>query len=116
VLNKNMVKHKIWLYRDIDSNSPVKNFIDKSNGNQKSKILKHLLYLSEFGVTKQNPYLKKITGTQLWESRILGKDNIRIICVNSKYGIAILHIFLKKRQKTHNSDIQLATKRLKSLI
>ena len=111
-----MVKHKIWLYRDIGRDSPVKDFIDKSNSKQRGKILKHLLFLTEFGISKHNPYLKKLTGTQMWESRILGKDNIRILCVNLKFGIAILHIFIKKRQKTHTSDILLALKRLKSLI
>lgn len=113
VLKGCMGKYKIWLYIDNDGSSPVKDIIDKSNKIQRSKISKHFLFLTEFGITLQNPYLTKIKNTPLWESRILGKDNIRIFCAESNNGIAILHVFIKKRQKTHSSDISLALKRFK---
>lgn len=108
-----MGKYKVWLYHDLDGRSPVKDFIDSANNNQRGKIIKQFLYLTEFGVTQQNPFLKKLIGTPIWEVRILGKDNIRLFCADSKRGVAILHIFFKKRQKTHASDISIALKRLR---
>lgn len=48
-----MGKYKVWMYHDMDGKSPVEEFIEKVNQNQKSKIIKQFLYLTEFGVTQQ---------------------------------------------------------------
>jgi len=63
-----------------------------------------------------NPNLKKITGTPLWEVKILGKDNVRIICVAIiNKQILVLHIFVKKSEKTQIRDINLALNRYKGI-
>jgi len=110
-----MGKFKVWLYRDKRGNSPITEFIIKVNSKQEAKIQKQILHLTDYGITIQNTFLRRISGTVLWEVRILGRDNIRIFCANTIHGIAVLHIFFKKSQKTPERDISLALKRLEIL-
>lgn len=91
--------------------SPIKEFLDKSTESLRTKILRQLKYVQEFGLTRAVPSLKKLTNTPLWELRILGKDNIRIFCVSlPNKEIVVLHIFAKKKQKTPQKEIVLALK------
>ena len=53
-------------------------------------------------------------GTNLWEIRILGKDNIRAIyALIYNNQILIVHGFIKKSQKTPVKDINLSLARYK---
>ena len=71
------------------------------------------MYLEEYGISRAIPDLRKVVGTNIWEIRILGKENVRIFCAGIPEGkVAILHIFLKKRQKTPAKEINTALKRL----
>ncbi len=108
--------YRVRLYQFANGESPIRKFMDSSQKSLRSKIIRQLRYLEEFGMSPSNPNLKKITGTNLWEIRILGKDNIRIICVALiNEQILILHIFVKKSEKTRSRDINLALKRYKGL-
>ena len=59
------------------------------------------------------PHIKKLTESALWEYRILGSDNIRLlyIAVRGKTFL-VLHGFKKKKQKTPSKEIRLAEDRL----
>ena len=90
--------------------------MDSCQKSLRSKIIRQLRYLEEFGMSSLNPNLKKITGTPLWEVKILGKDNVRIICVAIiNKQILVLHIFVKKSEKTQIRDINLALNRYKGI-
>lgn len=66
-----------------------------------------------YGLSTALPHLKKLTGSPLWEIRILGQDNIRILYVTiHQDSILLLHGFIKKTQKTPNREINTALKRL----
>ncbi len=91
----------------------IKEFITKLQLNQKIKVLRMIQLIDQYGLTTANPHLKKITSTPLWEIRILGKDNIRILyLINTPNSILLLHGFTKKTQKTPPKEIQTALKRL----
>ena len=93
--------------------SPIKKFIDCCEIKQQVKILRFLKYLEEFGFTTAIPNSRKMTGTPLWEIRILGRDNIRIFYAPvGKDKIVVLHIFSKKKQKTPRKEISTTLKRL----
>lgn len=103
-------------YFEVDGKSPVKEFYDSCPKSLRSKIVRQLRYIEEYGLTKANPNLKKLSGTSLWEMRILGRDSIRIICVaiiNSE--VVVLHMFKKKSNKTSSRDINISLKRYSSL-
>lgn len=97
--------------------SPVEDFLDNCASRQQVKILRALQYLKEFGLTATVPNTRKLKGTPLWELRILGRDNIRLLFApTGKNQITILHIFLKKKQKTPPKEIETATQRYRKLI
>lgn len=107
-------KHNVVYYTSPTNQNPVKDFLDSLRPSQKSKIFRILRHFEEFGPEAIIPHTKKLTGTPLWEIRILGKDNIRILYVAwQKENILVLHAFLKKKQKTPARDIGLALSRLK---
>lgn len=109
--------YRVRLYKDKNGKSPIGNFIFNSSKQDKLKITKQLKYLEIFGITKANPNLKKLTGTPLWEIRILGKSSLRIICVaivNDE--IIILNIFNKKSNKAPSKELNLSISRYKETV
>jgi phage-related protein len=58
------------------------------------------------------PHIKKLRGTPLWEIRILGQDNLRVIYVVPYLDtVLVLHGFIKKTQKTPKKDLEVALSR-----
>ena len=82
---------KVSFYTPKNKESPISEFLDSSNEILRAKIVKQLKYIEEFGLTPAIPNLRKVIATPLWELRILGKDNVRIFCINllGKKEIAI---------------------------
>jgi len=109
--------YKVLLYQDKNGKSPIDKFIYKASKSVQIKISKQIKYLELFGLTRENPNLKKITGTQLWEVRILGKDNVRIICVAIVGNeIIIVNIFNKKKNKTPIKELKISLMRYKDCV
>ena len=103
---------RVELYTTPEGKSPVEKILKTCTPSQETKILRQLQYIQEFGLTPAIPNLKKIKETPLWELRILGKDNIRILCAQiRKEVIVVFHIFVKKKMKTPKREIILAMKR-----
>lgn len=111
-----MVAYNVSFYTDENGKSDVVDYIFESNEKIKSKIYNQIRHLKEFGLSRINPSVKKLTNTPLWEVRILGKDNIRMFCASVESEIVIFHIFAKKQQKTPVSEIKLAIKRYQDLV
>lgn len=61
---------------------PVREFIDGLEVRAKNKILKTLGHIEEFGLISAIPHIKKLSGTPLWEIRLLGRDNVRVLFVS----------------------------------
>jgi len=109
--------YKVSFYTPSGKVSPIKNFLDSCQLSLRAKILRQLRYVQEYGLNPIIPNIKKIVKTPLWELRILGKDNIRIICVFlPKKGVKVLHIFRKKKQKTPLKELNLALRRYQEVL
>jgi len=94
--------------------TPIYDFIENLNANAKAKILNTFDLLAEYGTRLGLPHVKKVTGTELWELRILGGDSIRIFYIAMSGRVfLLLHGFIKKSQKTPKKEIKIALKRLK---
>lgn len=105
---------KVSFHTPRGKTSPIKKFLDSVSNSTRSKIIRQLKYVQEFGLNREIPNLKKIASTPLWELRILGKDNIRIICVAmTNKEVKVLHIFAKKTQKTPQKELNIALNRYK---
>lgn len=71
------------------------------------------MHCEEYGLQGITPHSKKLIGTPLWEIRILGSDNVRVLFVTLvERQILLLHAFQKKRQKTPPKEISIALSRL----
>lgn len=105
-------KNKIYYYLSKTGDNPVKNFIDSLEKSQKAKIFRIFQRYERYGLDSIIPHTKSLAGTPLWELRLLGKDNIRIIYLTkTKSSILTLHGFVKKKQKTPQKEIYIALER-----
>jgi len=88
---------KVVLYRNPSGDTPVNDFILSLEIKAQSKIKDSIKLLEEFGIRLGSPHIKKLTGTELWELRILGSDSIRIFYVAvTGRNFLLLHGFKKK--------------------
>ena len=72
--------------------------------------------LREFGIRLGLPHVKKLTGTDLWELRILGSDSVKVLYVAmAGKTFVLLHGFKKKRYKIPPKEIKIANNRLAEL-
>jgi len=104
---------KIFLYKTPLGETPVNKFILSLNLKAQSKIYKTIELLRVYGIAVGLPHIKKLIGTELWELRIIGSDNIRILYITlTGKTFILLHGFKKKKQKTPTKDIKIAKYRL----
>ena len=109
-----VLEWKIDYYETEGGRFPVKELIDGLGANAKSRIANALDLLEEFGVRVGPPKVEKVLGIELWELRIVGRDNIRIFYVaKSRKSFLLLHAFFNKKQKTDKKEIKIAQDRLK---
>lgn len=105
---------KVIYYTTASGDIPFDKFLDSLSEKQQRKILRVIANVKTYGLTSAIPHIKKLTGTPLWEIRILGQDNIRVFYATLVEDlIIILHGFSKKSQKTPSKEIQTALDRLK---
>lgn len=110
------MKGEMWqirLYKSPNGEVPVQLFIDSLEIKAQAKVRNTIKLLQEFGIRLGLPHAKKLTGTNIWELRILGSDNLRIIYVAlTGRKFVLLHGFKKKRIKTPKKEIKIAKERL----
>lgn len=106
-------KWRIIYYKSPSGDMPVKNFINEQEEQTQIKIARMFDHLEEFGTQVGAPHVKKLTGTELWEIRILGANSIRIFYISvALQTFLLLHAFKKKTQKTEKRQIRTAEDRL----
>jgi phage-related protein len=110
-----MDKWRVIFYISSNGGTPIKEFLD-ARPKAKSKAIRILSNIEEFGLSSVIPHVKKLTGTPLWEIRVLGEDSIRILyVVRMEKKVLLLHGFIKKTNKTPAKEISLALSRLKEI-
>lgn len=106
-------KWEILLYRTKSGDSPVEEFINSLEIKTQSKIRDTINLLQQFGIKIGLPHFKKLTGSELWEMRIVGSDSIRILYIAiTGRAFLLLHGFKKKQNKTPSKEIKIAEERL----
>lgn len=89
-------------------------FIDSLNESARANISKSIRLLRDYGYQLRLPYTKKLTD-KIFELRVRGRQQIRLLYVFHKGEIAILHVFIKKTQKIPGKEITTAENRLQNL-
>lgn len=90
---------------------PVEEFIKLLSEKSIAKVGHTINLLEKYGNTLRMPHSKKIS-KDLYELRVRGKEEIRIIYAFKKGGIYLLHGFKKKTQKAPVRELEIAKKRL----
>ena len=105
---------KIYYYVTSSKQEPVRDFIDSLEKINKQKLFRIFEHFKNYGVVTAIPHIKKLSGTRLWEIKLVGKNSIRVIyAVVFKNDVLILLGFMKKTQKTLLKYINTAFMRLK---
>lgn len=99
------------VYFKTTSHNPIEELLSSLDNSTYSKCFKNIDLLEKYGLIIGMPYVKKIN-KNLYELRIRGKIEVRILFAY-KYNIFyLLHGFKKKRQKLLLKDIAIAENRL----
>lgn len=107
---------KVIYYTTDSGKNPTLDFIRSLNEKQQRKMMRILTTVETYGLVTAIPHIKKLIDSPLWEIRILGQDNIRVLYVTKEQDmIIILHGFIKKTQKTPLKEIRVALQRLKEM-
>jgi len=101
----------IKFYRLESGASPVEDFIDKLSDKAAQKVLAVFKIIENQDLVSSK-FFKKLSGTDIWECRIMWESNIfRFLAFFEKNNVVILtHGFQKKTQKTPSSEIDRAVK------
>jgi len=105
------MRRSLIFYRLDNGESPVEIFLDTLDEKIAQKIIAVFKLIEERDLVSSK-FLKKLSGTNIWECRITWKSDIfRILGFLDKNNVIILtNGFQKKTQKTPSSEILRAEK------
>lgn len=87
--------------------SDLERFIRSLEKKTIAKILRVIDLLEEFGNELKEPHSKKVQGN-IFELRIRGRQEVRILYIFSGKTAILLHGFVKKSSKTPKKEINVA--------
>jgi phage-related protein len=110
---------EIYFYKTTSGKEIITNFVDDLDEITRSRVRNSIRLLEKYGLELLgNQSVKKILKKpDIFELRIVGSKQVRILFV--KYDIntyLIVHIFVKRTQKTPIKEMKLARKRAKEYI
>jgi len=105
---------KIIVFESKRGEKYVEDFIKSLNTSTIAKVVHGMDLLEKHGPYVGMPHTRKLSN-DLYELRIRGTEELRIIYVFKNNNINLLHGFKKKKQKTPQKDIKTAMNRLKFL-
>lgn len=94
---------------------PVREFLHSLPFDDK-KIVGRDLSRLQFGWPIRMPLVRKLRGA-IWELRcsVPSKRELRVLFTSDNYELILLHVFIKKMQKTPIADLELAVKRSREI-
>lgn len=105
---------RIFYYISPSKQQPIVDFINTLNKNGREKLFHVFEYLKIYGINIAIPHIKKLSGSKLWEIKIVGSNSIRVIyAVVFRGDLLMLTGFIKKSQKTPKKHMNTALSRLK---
>jgi len=104
-------KFKIILFETSRGEKPVESAILQQNASTKAKIARQIDLLEKHGYLLGMPHSKKLQ-QDLYELRIRGKNELRILYTFRGNKIFLLHVFKKQSQRTPSKEIKTALSRI----
>lgn len=112
------MEFEIVFYKDAKGNSPIEEFFLELGKSNQALLVKsrHSISKLRYRFYHTEP-LSKYVEPDLWELRVKsGSDVLRILYTFKKGKIIILlHVFIKKQQKTPKNELEIARNRLKEV-
>jgi phage-related protein len=106
----------IWdvqFYATASGRTPVADYIDALSKVEAARVVADLAVLQETGAALGMPHVRHLVGTDLWELRVRGQIQHRLLYVAVRgRRILLLHAFTKKTQQTPRREIETAERRL----
>lgn len=106
-----------WNIKSFESKrgeKPVEEFVKSLDESTIAKFVHSVDLLEKHGPFLGMPHSKKLT-SDLYELRIRGKQEVRIIYGFVKQTIFLLHCFKKQTQKTPKKEMEISFSRLKTI-
>ena len=100
----------IYFFQTPRGEKVVKEFIKKLQGKTIGKVSQNIDLLKIHGPFLGMPYSKRLI-KEIYELRIMGKEEVRILYTFSRKNIYLLHAFKKQTQKTPSKEIKIAEDR-----
>ena len=111
--------YEIYFYIDSKGKEPVLDYLkelksrtDKDSRIKLNKINDYIEALSKYGLQLTEPYIKHLDG-DIWELRPLRNRILFAAFVDGAF--VLLHVFMKKSQKTPRLEIERAKRELKEI-
>lgn len=104
----------ILTYETSSGEKPVDLFIKRQQSQARSKIIHNVRLLQAYGNMLGMPH-SKVLGKGLYELRIRGREELRILYFFKQKTIYLLHAFKKQKQHAPQKEIELAFLRMKGL-
>jgi len=104
----------IYFFQTPRGEKVVKEFVKKLQGKTIGKVSQNIDLLKIHGPFLGMPYSRRLIN-EIYELRIKGKQEVRILYTFSKKNIYLLHAFKKQTQKTPGKEIKTAEDRRKIL-
>jgi phage-related protein len=111
---KKVLNRVILLYETSRGEKPIELFILSQNAATQAKTARQIDLLEKHGHLLGMPHSKKLH-SDIYELRIRGQNELRILYCFKKKGIYLLHIFKKQTQKTPKRELETALKRLREI-
>lgn len=92
----------------------LEKFIEDLESPTIAKVLRTIDLLEKFGNALGLPHSKKIS-PRLFELRIRGKQEVRILYTFNMNAIVLLHGFIKKTDRILKKELEVAHKKIKAL-
>ncbi|MFA6295554.1 MAG: type II toxin-antitoxin system RelE/ParE family toxin [Candidatus Paceibacterota bacterium] len=92
----------------------VEDFIRSLDIKGESRARMYLLMLQRFGNLLRMPYSRNLL-PGIFELRVTGENNLRLIYVFIKDSAIVFHVFSKKTQKTGNKEMKLIKNKFRYL-
>lgn len=112
------MEETVWnieTYETAGGEKVVDEFIKKQQPQTKAKIAHSVRLLKQYGNKLGLPHSKAL-GTGIYELRIRGREEIRILyCFLPRKTIYLLHGFKKQTQQIPSKHLEIAIQRMKSL-
>jgi phage-related protein len=111
-----MTLYEIIFYKDKNGNEPVFQYIeelarhtDKSSRINMRKLQEYIRVLKAYGTHASEPYIKHLDG-EIWELRPI-RERV-LFAAWEGTAFILLHLFMKKTQKTPPQEIEQAKREL----